>query len=126
MNPSPLTTGSTVVAAESQGRTFGAAVGAKDNAWLASYAGKSISVFDKNGNPLTPPKGIAFDGKPGLMQGIIVTPSSHVWALGITKNQLLYFPKGDCTKGRIICEGPDVEPCRSLLGPFHLGIDQQI
>src|SRR5262249_18000060 len=53
------------------------------------------------------------------------TPSSDVWAVGISKNQILYFPKGDWTKGKIICEGREVEPCKSLLGPFHLGIDQQ-
>lgn len=108
-----------------QGGTFGAAVDAKDNAWLASYGGKSIAVFDKTGKPLTPPEGITFDAKLGLMQGIIATPSGDVCALGLSKNQLLYFPKGDRTQGRIVCEGRDVEPCASLLGPFHLGIDQQ-
>ena len=61
-----------------QGGTFGAAVDAKDNAWLTSYGGKSIAVFDKNGKPLTPPEGITFDGRLGLMQGVIVTPSSDV------------------------------------------------
>jgi hypothetical protein len=59
------------------------------------------------------------------MQGIIVTPGSDVWAVGLSKNQLLYFPKGDFSKGQIVCEGRDVEPCGSFLGPFHLGIDQQ-
>jgi len=120
---SPLTTGFS--GGGMQGGTFGAAVDAKDNAWLSSYGGKSIAVFDKSGKPLTPPEGITFDGKLGLMQGIIVTPGGDVWAVGISKNQLLYFPKGDWTKGRIVCEGRDVEPCKSLLGPFHLGIDQQ-
>jgi hypothetical protein len=37
-----------------QGGTFGAAVDSHDNAWLTSYGGKSIAVFDKNGKPLTP------------------------------------------------------------------------
>src|SRR4029077_15523209 len=46
-----------------------------------------------------------FDGKLGLMQGIIVTPSGDVWILGIEKSQLLNFPKGDITKGQIVCEG---------------------
>ena len=59
------------------------------------------------------------------MQGIIVAPNGDVWALGISKDQLLRFPKGDLNKGRIVCEGRDVEPCKSFLGPFHLGIDQQ-
>ena len=76
-----------------QGGTFGAAVDAKDNAWLSSYGGKSIAVFDKNGKPLTPPEGITFDGKLGLMQGIIVTPNGDVWAVGISKSQLVHFPK---------------------------------
>jgi len=120
---SPITTG--FAGGGMAGGTFGNAVDAKDNAWLASYGGKSIAVFDKNGKPLTPPDGITFGGKFGLMQGIIVTPSGDVWAVGISKNQLVYFPKGDLTKGRIICEGFKEDPCRALAGPFHLGIDQQ-
>ena len=120
---SPITTG--FAGGGMQGGTFGAAVDAKDNAWLTSYGGKSIAVFDKNGKPLTPPEGITFDGKLGLMQGVIVTPSSDVWVVGITKSQFVHFPKGDLTKGKIVCEGDKEEPCKSFLGPFHLGIDQQ-
>jgi hypothetical protein len=120
---SPITTG--FAGGGMQGGTFGAAVDAHDNAWLSSYGGQSIAIFDKNGKPLTPPDGITLNGRLGLMQGIIVTPSGDVWAISISKNQLLYFPGGDWRKGRIVCEGPDVEPCKSLLGPFHLGIDQQ-
>ncbi len=82
-------------------------------------------VFDKNGKPLTPPEGITFDGKLGLMQGVIVTPSGDVWVLGVEKSQLVYFPKGDMSKGRIVCEGDKEEPCKSFRAPFHLGIDQQ-
>ena len=120
---SPITTG--FAGGGMQGGTFGAAVDAKDNAWLASSGGKSLAVFDKNGKPLTPPEGITFNNRLGLMQGIIVTQSGDVWALGVSKNQLIYFPKGDLNSGRIVCEGRDVEPCKSFLGPFHLGIDQQ-
>jgi hypothetical protein len=120
---SPITTGFTGGGME--GGTFGAAVDAKDNAWLTSYGSKSISVFDKNGKPLTPPEGINFDGRLGLMQGVIVTPSGDVWVLGIEKRQLVYFPKGDITNGRIVCEGDSAEPCKSFVAPFHLGIDQQ-
>ena len=109
---SPMTTG--FAGGGMQRGTFGAAVDAKDNAWLTSYGGKSIAVFDKNGKPLTPPDGITFDGKLGLMQGVIVTPSGDVWVLGVTKNQLVYFPKGDLAKGRIICEGADAVPCEVI------------
>ena len=74
-------------------------------------------MFDKNGKPLTPPDGITFDGRLGLMQGIIATPSGDVWALGASKSQLVHFPKGDLTKGRIVCEGDNVEPRKSFLAP---------
>ena len=120
---SPNTTGFTGGGME--GGTFGAAVDAKDNAWFTTYGSRAIAVFDKNGEPLTPPEGITFDGKLGLMQGVIVTPSGDVWVLGIEKRQLVYFPKGDLTKGRIVCEGDNAEPCKSFLAPFHLAIDQQ-
>jgi len=120
---SPITTG--FAGGGMQGGTFGAAVDANDNAWFGTYGGKSIAVFDKNGTPLTPPAGITFNGRLGLMQGIIVTPNGDVWALGVSKRQLIYIPRGDWSKGRIVCEGDSAEPCKSFLGPFHLAIDQQ-
>ncbi len=120
---SPITTGFTGGGME--GGTFGAAVDAGDNAWFTTYGGHSIAVFDKTGKPLTPPEGITFGGRLGLMQGIIVTPGGDVWALGASKSQLIYFRQGDLTKGRIVCEGAAEEPCKSFLGPFHLAIDQQ-
>jgi len=120
---SPMTTG--FAGGGMQGGTFGAAVDVRDNAWLTTYGGKSIAVFDKHGKPLTPPEGITFGGKLGLMQGVIVTPSGDVWVVGISKNQLVYFPKGDLTKGKIVCEGFENDPCKAFMAPFHLGIDQQ-
>jgi hypothetical protein len=120
---SPITTGFTGGGME--GGTFGAAIDANDNAWFTTYGSKAIVVFDKNGKPLTPPDGITFGGRLGLMQGIIVTSSRDVWVLGVEKRQLVYFPKGDIAKGRIVCEGDSAEPCKSFLGPFHLAIDQQ-
>jgi hypothetical protein len=120
---SPITTG--FVGGGMEGGTFGAAIDANDNAWFTNYGSKSITVFDKTGKPLTPPEGITFGGRLGLMQGVIVTPSGDVWVLGIEKRQLVHFPKGDLTKGEIICEGDSAEPCKSFVAPFHLAIDQQ-
>lgn len=120
---SPMTTG--FAGGGMQGGTFGAAVDAQDNAWFTSYGGKSIAVFDQHGTPLTPPEGVTFDGRLGLMQGVIVTPSGDVWVLGLEKSQLVFFPKGDVSKATLLCEGADAEPCKSFKLPFHLGIDQQ-
>ncbi|HEY2120364.1 MAG TPA: hypothetical protein VGH37_14335 [Candidatus Acidoferrum sp.] len=120
---SPITTG--FIGGGMEGGSFGAAVDAKDNAWFSTYGSKAIAAFDKNGKPLTPPEGVNFGGRLGLMQGIIVTPSGDVWALGVQKRQLVYIPKGDWTKGRIVCEGDSAEPCKSFIAPFHLAIDKQ-
>ena len=120
---SPITTGFT--GGGMQGGTFGAAIDLKGNVWLSSYGSKSIAVFDKDGKPLTPPDGINFGGRLGLMQGIITAPNGDMWALGISKRQLLHFPKGDWKNGRIVCEGDSAEPCKSFTAPFHLAIDQQ-
>jgi hypothetical protein len=102
-----------------EGGTFGAAIDANDNAWLTSYGSKSITVFDKTGKPLTPTEGITFGGRLGLMQGVIVTPSSDACVLGIEKRQLVHLSKGDLTKGEIVCEGDSGEPCKSFLAPLH-------
>src|SRR5215469_3874769 len=120
---SPITSGFTGGGME--GGTFGAAVDSKDNAWFTTYGSKAIAVFDKTGKPLTPSEGINFGGRLGLMQGIIVAPSGDVWVLGVEKRQLVQFPNGDLSKGRIVCEGDSAEPCKSLKAPFFLGIDQQ-
>jgi streptogramin lyase len=120
---SPITAGFTGGGME--GGTFGAAVDAKDNAWFTNYGSKAIAVFDKHGKPLTPPEGITFGGRLGLVQGIIATPGGDVWALGIEKSQLIRFPNGDLSGGRIVCEGDKDEPCKSFKAPFHLGIDDQ-
>ena len=87
---------------------LGAAVDSKDNAWLASYGGKCLALFDRKGKPLTPPDGITFNGQLELMQGVILTPSGDVRALGLSKNQPVFVPKGDWTKGRTVYEGRDV------------------
>ncbi len=120
---SPITTGFS--GGGFAGGTFGNAVDDKDNVWLTSYGGHSIAKFDKNGKSLAGPDGITFDGQLGLMQGVIVTPSTDVWVVGISKNQLVYIPKGDPSKAKLLCEGFKDPPCKSFVGPFHLGIDQQ-
>ncbi len=120
---SPITTGYTGGGME--GGTFGAAVDGHGNAWFSTYGSRAIAVFDRDGRPVSPPEGITFNGRLGLMQGIIATPAGDIWALGIEKRQLVHFPGGDIARGRIVCEGDSAEPCRSFRAPFHLGIDQQ-
>ena len=112
-----------------EGPGFGTAVDANDRVWITSTAGKTISLFDKNGKPLSPSDGYNFNGELGVMQSIIVTPSGDVWAVDFGKDQVVYLPKGDASRGKIFCRAPAGTankdgPCK-LNGPFHLAIDQQ-
>jgi len=120
---SPPTTGFTGGGVEGVG--FGLAIDSHDNVWVSTYGGQSIAVFDKHGKPLTPPDGITFGHRLGLMQGVLVAPNGDVWVVGVSKNQLVYFPKGDWHNGRLVCEGFKVPPCSAMAGPFHLVIDAQ-
>jgi len=124
---SPMTTGFRGGGIDGPG--FGIAISADDKVWATSLAGKNISVFDrKTGRPLSPDSGYNFDGKLGSMQGIIVTPGGDIWALDNEKSQIVYLPKGDPSKGRILGRSVDGKPVDGTLqvkAPFHLAIDQQ-
>ena len=93
------------------------------------HHGKTISLFDKNGKPLSPPEGYNFNGKLGIMQSIIATPSGDVWALDFGDDKVVYMPQGDPTKAKFYCQSTDGKPNKEspckLSGPFHLAIDQQ-
>jgi len=108
---------------------FGLAIGADDKVWVTSLDGRTISVFDrKSGKPLSPETGYNFGGQLGEMQGIITTPNGDVWALDNEKSQIVYLPKGDATKGRILgrtVNGKPVDGTLQVKGPFHLAVDQQ-
>jgi streptogramin lyase len=124
---SPMTTGFT--GGGIQGPGFGTAVAADGKVWVTSTSGQTISVFDKDGKPLSPPEGYNFNGQLGLMQGIIVTPNGDVWALDFGKDKVVYLPKGDPSKVKFFCQAPEGKPSNEgpckLNGPFHLAIDQQ-
>ena len=111
------------------GPGFGLAIDAHDNPWVTSFAGNNtVSHFDNSGKPLSPPEGYNFGGKLSKMQGIIVTPSGDVWAADTLKSQLAYFPKGDPSKGELLCQNPSGDPLRNpckLVLPFALAVDQQ-
>src|SRR5208282_4406922 len=111
------------------GPGYGMAVDANDRVWVDSTSGQTISLFDKNGTPLSPPEGYNFGGKIRTMQGVIVVPSGDVWALDFGDDKVVYLPKGDPTKAKFYCQSTDGKPNKDspckLSGPFYLAIDQQ-
>ena len=124
---SPMTTGFT--GGGILGPGFGTAIDANDRVWVTSTSGQTISVFDKDGKPLSPPDGYNFGGKLKTMQGVIVTPNGDVWALDFGDDKVVYLPQGDPAKAKFYCQSTDGapnkdSPCK-LSGPFGLAIDQQ-
>src|SRR5262249_61540958 len=84
--------------------------------------------FDNTGKPVSPPEGYNFGGRLGLMQGIIVTPSGDVWACDVEKSQMVYMPKGDPSRGKLLFQNKTGNPKDNpgkLSAPFHLAIDQK-
>ena len=112
-----------------QGPGFGTAIDANDHVWINSTSGKTISLFDKTGKPLSPPEGYNFGGKLGFMQGVIVTPSGDVWAVDFSNDASCSCPRATRRKAKFYCEAPAGTPNKDgpckLNAPFHLVIDQQ-
>ena len=111
------------------GPGFGLAIDAHDNPWTTSFGGNNtISLFDNSGKPLSPAQGYNFDGKISKMQGIIVTPSGDLWAADTLNSQIVRFPKGDPSKGELLCHNPSwdplANPCKVVM-PFALAADQK-
>ena len=125
---SPITTGFTGGGIFGPG--FGTAIDQAGRVWASNnQPGASVSVFDQNGKPLSPPDGFNFNHQLGALQGVAVAPNGDVWIVDSTKNQLLLFPRGDITKGRLVCKtvaGKAAEnPCKLFNAPFHLVVDAQ-
>jgi streptogramin lyase len=124
---SPATTGFTGGGIEGPG--FGTAVAADGKVWVTSTGSKTISVFENNGQAISPPEGYNFGGQLGVMQGIIVAPNGDVWAVDFEKDQVVQLPNGDASKARFFCRSNDGRPNKDspckLNGAFHLAIDQQ-
>jgi DNA-binding beta-propeller fold protein YncE len=123
---SPMTTGYTGGGVDFPG--WGLTIAGDGKVWVTSIEGKTISVFDHTGRPLSPPTGYNFNGQLGSMQGITVTPNGDVWAVDALKNQIAYFPKGDPAQARLLCRTVNGKPADGtcqVKGPFHVAIDQQ-
>ncbi|AMA57029.1 hypothetical protein BCCGELA001_12765 [Bradyrhizobium sp. CCGE-LA001] len=123
---SPMTTGFTGGGVDFPG--WGLTIAGDGKVWVTSIGGKTISVFDKTGKPLSPSTGYNLNGQLGGMQGVNTTPDGDVWALDSSKSQIVHIPKGDPAQARILCRTVDDKPvdgtCQ-VKGPFHVAFDLQ-
>jgi hypothetical protein len=55
-----------------------------------------------------------------------LSPSGDIWAADTVNSQLVHLPKGDPSKGEVLCKSSDPlkNPCKVLL-PFAFAIDQK-
>ena len=124
---SPATTGFT--GGGMLGPGFGTAIDRNDHVWVDSTSGQTISLFDNDGKPLSPPEGYNFGGKLKTMQGVIVAPNGDVWAADFGDDKIVYMPKGDPSQVKFYCQSTNGRPNKDspckLNGPFGLAIDQQ-
>jgi hypothetical protein len=109
---SPAITGFTGMGVDGIG--WGTAV-ALDKVWVAGFNG-AIGVHDFQGRPIGKESDIPFAGKNGGLMGVAVAANGDVWIADGTKNQLLYFPSGRLTDGRIV-------HVPGLQSPFGIAID---
>lgn len=123
---SPMTTGYTGGGVDFPG--WGLTIAGDGKVWVTSIEGKTISVFDATGKPLSPPDGYNLDGQLGGLQGVNTTPEGDVWALDSSKSQIVHLPKGDPAQARILCrtvDGKPVDGTCKVNGPFHVAFDLQ-
>ena len=123
---SPMTTGYTGGGVDFPG--WGLTIAADGKVWVTSIAGKTVSVFDKTGQPLSPSTGYTLNGQLGGMQGVNTSPDGDVWALDSSKSQIVHLPKGDPAQARILCrtlDGKPVDGTCQVNGPFHIAVDLQ-
>ena len=110
------------------GPGFGLTLDSHENVWVASFGGRTISKFDKDGKPLSPSEGWNFDRKINQMQGIIATPSGDIWTIDSINMQAVRLPNGDPSKVEFFCQNKTKDPLKNpckFFAPFALAIDQQ-
>ena len=118
---SPAVTGYTGMGVDGAG--WGTAVTDKDTCWVTSFNG-AIGIYRlEDGEPIykeIPPELEEALHEIGGLQGIGVAPNGDVWVVGTSSNEMLHFPGGDPTRGRVVV---DEKLNGALSAPFAATID---
>ena len=83
-----------------------------DKVWVSSFNSK-IGVLDLDGKALGP---ATVQGKSGAVQGLATAPNGDVWVCDNQMSQMILFPKGDYTKGKVV-------KVPGLKRPFAVAVD---
>ena len=99
-----------------EGIGWGTAV-TRDNVWVSSFNGR-ILVLDLHGHPVAGSSDLPFHDKLGGLMGVDVARNGDVWIADGSDDELLFFPGGRVSTGRI------VKPA-GLTQPFDVVVDDQ-
>lgn len=118
---SPPVTGYTGMGVDGAG--WGTAVTKDGTCWVTSFNG-AIGVYRlEDGAPIVddiPPNLAEALNEIGGLQGIGVAPNGDIWITGTSSNQMLHFPDGDLSKGKVVVND-DLQD--TLSAPFAVSID---
>lgn len=118
---SPPVTGFTGMGVDGAG--WGTAVTKDGTCWVTSFNG-SIGVYKlEDGSPVieeVPQELAEALNEIGGLQGIGVAPNGDIWIVGTSSNQMLHFPEGDLSKGRVVVNKDLTD---ALSAPFAASID---
>lgn len=119
---SPPVTGFTGMGVDGAG--WGTAVTQNGTCWVTSFNG-SIGVYNlQDGSPVDDdlPEILAkyLRHKIGGLQGIGVAPNGDVWVVGTSSNEMVHFPGGDLSQGKVV---KDEKLNDHLKAPFAASID---
>ncbi|WP_343604364.1 hypothetical protein [Fluviicola sp.] len=120
---SPPVTGYTGMGVDGVG--WGTAITNAGTCWVTSFNG-AIGVHKlEDGSPLVdqvPEKLADALTEIGGLQGIGVAPNGDIWVVGTSSNEMLYFPGGDLSKGKVVAI-VDENQKTVLSAPFAATID---
>jgi streptogramin lyase len=120
---SPPVTGYTGMGVDGVG--WGTAITNAGTCWITSFNG-AVGVFKlEDGSPVVEqvPENLAETlTEFGGLQGIGVAPNGDIWIAGTSSNEMLYFPDGDLSKGKIVAI-MDENQKPLLSAPFAASID---
>lgn len=120
---SPPVTGYTGMGVDGVG--WGTAITDAGTCWLTSFNG-SIGVYKlEDGSPVIdkiPGKLAETLTEIGGLQGVGVAPNGDIWIVGTSSNEMLYFPGGDLSKGKVVA---DENLSNELSAPFAASIDNE-
>lgn len=123
---SPPVTGYTGMGVDGVG--WGTAITKAGTCWVTSFNG-SIGVHKlEDGSPVVdqvPENVTEILTKIGGLQGIGVAPNGDIWIAGTSSNEMLYFPNGELSQGKVVAILDEKKQKTVLSAPFAASIDNK-